>query len=87
MVYLHWLTKRTDYKTLGGIKMNTFFNKVLDVLRQDTRFFSEDGELLRNAVYEAAMQMDAQLIKLLYSNEETQNRFFTDERWTLPDKR
>ena len=58
--------------------MNTFFNKVLDVLRQDTRFFSEDGELLRNAVYEAAMQMDAQLIKLLYSNEETQNRFFTD---------
>lgn len=58
--------------------MNTFFNKVLDVLRQDTRFFSEDGELLRNAVYEAAMQMDAQLIKLLYSNEETKNRFFTD---------
>jgi len=58
--------------------MNTFFNKVLDVLRQDTRFFSENGELLRNAVYEAAMQMDAQLIKLLYSNEETQNRFFTD---------
>lgn len=58
--------------------MNTFFDKVLDVLRQDTRFFSENGELLRNAVYEAAMQMDAQLIKLLYSNEETQNRFFTD---------
>ena len=55
-----------------------FYNEVLDVLKSDERFFSDDGQLLRNAVYEAAMQMDAKLIKALYANEETRKHFFTD---------
>ena len=55
-----------------------FYNEVLDVLKSDERFFSDDGQLLRNAVYEAAMQMDAKLIKALYANKETRKRFFTD---------
>ena len=58
--------------SLGGNIMN-FYNEVLDVLKSDERFFSDDRQLLRNAVYEAAMQMDAKLIKALYANEETQN--------------
>lgn len=57
--------------------MNDFYQNVLDVLKQDSRFFTENGELLRNAVYEAAMKMDSALIKLLYENETTKNRFFT----------
>lgn len=56
----------------------SFYNVVLDVLKQDERFFTDDGQLLRNAVYEAAMQMDTKLIKALYDNEETRKRFFTD---------
>ena len=56
----------------------TFFDKVLEVLKKDERFFSDEGVLLRNAVYEAAMQMDAKLIKALYMDEETRKRFFTD---------
>ena len=56
----------------------TFYNKVLDVLKQDERFFTQEGELLRNAVYEAAMQMDSALIKALYTDEATRQRFFTD---------
>lgn len=55
-----------------------FYNEVLNVLKSDERFFSDDGQLLRNAVYEAAMQMDAKLIKALYANEETRKQFFTD---------
>lgn len=55
-----------------------FYDKVFEVLKQDERFVSVDGELLRNAVYEAAMQMDAKLIKSLFANEETRKRFFTD---------
>ncbi len=55
-----------------------FYEKVLDVLKADDRFFTAEGELLRNAVYEAAMQMDANLIKALYANEETRKRFFTE---------
>ncbi|MDO5444664.1 MAG: site-specific DNA-methyltransferase [Eubacteriales bacterium] len=55
-----------------------FFERVIDVLKPDERFFTAKGELLRNAVYEAAMKMDAKLIKALYENDATKERFFTD---------
>lgn len=58
--------------------MNNFFDIVIEVLKQNERFFSAEGELLRNSVYEAAMKMDADLLKMLYNNEVTRERFFTD---------
>ena len=58
--------------------MGNFFEVVLNVLKQDERFFADDGTFLRNAVYEAAMQMDKNLIHLLISNDETKKRFFTE---------
>lgn len=58
--------------------MSNFYDIVLDVLKQDERFFTADGELLRNAVYEASMKMDSTLLRLLYQNETTRARFFTD---------
>lgn len=58
--------------------MANLYDAVLDVLKQDQRFFAEDGTFLRNAVYEAAMQMDANLIRLLLSNAETRNHFFQE---------
>lgn len=58
--------------------MANFFEKVLGVLRADERFFTAEGELLRNAVYEAAMKMDPKLIKMLFENPDTKARFFTD---------
>ena len=58
--------------------MANFFDTVVTVLKQDERFFTADGELLRNAVYESAMKMDGNLLKLLYQNETTRARFFTD---------
>ena len=58
--------------------MANFFETVLTVLKSDERFVAEDGTFLRNAVYEAAMKMDAKLIRLLLENEETCTRFFTD---------
>ena len=58
--------------------MAIFFETVLTVLKSDERFVAEDGTFLRNAVYEAAMKMDAKLIRLLLENEETCTRFFTD---------
>lgn len=54
------------------------FQSVADVLKTDSRFFSTDGIFLRNAVYEAAMQMDAELLKLLFSNSITKRRFFKE---------
>lgn len=58
--------------------MDNFFDTVLTVLKQNERFFTENDELLRNSVYEAAMKMDANLLKMLYNNEVTRERFFTD---------
>lgn len=58
--------------------MANFFETVLTVLKSDERFVAEDGTFLRNAVYEAAMKMDAKLIRILMQNEETCTRFFTD---------
>lgn len=58
--------------------MANFFETVINVLKADERFFTAEGELLRNAVYEAAMKMDAKLLKMLFENEETKTRFFTD---------
>lgn len=58
--------------------MANFFDTVIGVLKQDERFFSAEGELLRNAVYESAMKMDSTLLKLLYNNEVTRECFFTD---------
>lgn len=58
--------------------MSNFFDKVVEILKQDDRFFTAEGELLRNAVYEAAMKMDARLIKILFENDDTKERFFTD---------
>ena len=58
--------------------MTNFYETVLTVLKSDKRFIAEDGTFLRNAVYEAAMKMDTQLIRLLLANDETRTRFFTD---------
>ena len=58
--------------------MGNFYETVLMALKSDERFFAEDGTFLRNAVYEAAMQMDTNLIRLLLTNEETKERFFKD---------
>jgi len=67
-------------KTIGSTReMANFFHTLEAVLKKDKRFFSKEGEtLLRNKVYESAVNMDAALIKLLLSNNETKARFFTD---------
>ena len=62
-------------------KKEGFYIELLDLLKQDpkNRFYSENGkDLLRNKLYECAMKMDKDLIKLLLSNERIKNKFFTD---------
>lgn len=58
--------------------MTKFYETVIDVLKKDNRFFTDDGVLLRNAVYEAAMQMDENLISILLANETTKAQFFKE---------
>lgn len=63
--------------------MGNFFEILVEVLKSDERFFTEGGILLRNKVYESAMNMDAGLIGLLLGNDETRKRFFTDVNGTF----
>lgn len=58
--------------------MANFFDILVEVLKADERFFTEDGTLLRNKVYESAINMDARLIGLLLGNADTKRRFFTE---------
>lgn len=58
--------------------MANFYETVLAVLKSDERFVAEDGTFLRNSVYEAAMKMDEELIRLLLANDETRTRFFAE---------
>lgn len=58
--------------------MNAFYDKLLEILRRDPRFFSASGEFLRGATYEAAMRMDPALLRLLLDEPELKARFFTE---------
>lgn len=61
--------------------MGTEINKldeIYNILKQDNRFISEDGSLLKNKIYELGMKMDVSLLKLLYNNPLTRDLFFVD---------
>lgn len=63
-----------------------FYFELLELLEQDPekRFYADNGkDLLRNKVYECAMKMDKDLIKLLLSNDRIKEKFFTDVDGTL----
>lgn len=54
------------------------FEHLLEVLKKDKNFFSEDGTLLRNKVCEAANKFDAQLLKILHDDKRICKAFFVD---------
>ena len=58
--------------------MSDFYSDVLEILKQDERFVATDGTFLRNAVIEAALQMDTELLRLLLSHDVTRERFFRE---------
>lgn len=51
---------------------------LINLLKTKSCYFTDEGELLKNAVYEDAMKMDSSLIKLLLSDEICKARFFTE---------
>lgn len=52
--------------------------EIYNILKQDNRFISEDGSLLKNKIYELGMKMDVSLLKLLNNNSLTRDLFFVD---------
>lgn len=54
------------------------FHVLEKLLRNESRYCSEDGILLKNAIVEAALAMRPELIKLLLTHEGLKANFFTD---------
>lgn len=59
------------------------FHELEKLLRNESRFCSEDGVLLKNAIVEAALALNPQLIKLLLTHEGLKANFFTDVEGVL----
>lgn len=48
------------------------------ILKEDKKFVSENGRLLKNSVIEAGLHLDSSLLKLLMANRSTKSVFFTE---------
>lgn len=58
--------------------MPNIFEILVEVIKTDERFFSDEGTLLRNKLYESAMNMDVDLLKLLLNNDDLKKQFFKE---------
>lgn len=59
------------------------FHELEKLLRKESRYCSEDGILLKNAIVEAALALRPDLIKLLLSNNGLKANFFTEVEGVL----
>ncbi|MBQ7705801.1 MAG: site-specific DNA-methyltransferase [Selenomonadaceae bacterium] len=58
--------------------MANFFEHLIEVLKQDKKYFSEDGKFFRNAAVEAANKLDPNFLKILLADPKTAKIFFED---------
>lgn len=58
--------------------LSNFYGTLQEVLKQDARLFTPEGELLRNTAFELGYKADVNLLRLLLANEETRNHFFVE---------
>jgi adenine-specific DNA-methyltransferase len=73
----------TDEELSVASNSEAFSTRLLAVLKQDARLFSTSGEFLRNETMELGNRMDADLLRLLLTDEETRRRLFTDVDGTM----
>lgn len=59
------------------------FEIVVEVLKTNSKYISDDGKLLKAIVYSDVMTMDKELLSLLLSNAKIKERFFKDVNGTL----
>ena len=56
----------------------SFHSKLIDLLKTDSRFVDDNGDLIIAAVHDRAWKMDHNLIKLLLSDAEIKAKFFEE---------
>lgn len=58
--------------------MENIYDIVVDLLKSNERYLSEDGNLLKANVYSDAMIMNKELIEILLKNDATRKKFFVE---------
>ena len=58
--------------------MKNIYDIVVDLLKSNERYLSEDGNLLKANIYSDAMTMNKELIEILLKNEATREKFFVE---------
>jgi len=56
----------------------SFDKKLIDLLKTDSRFVDDEGELIKAAVIDRAWKIDRNLVKLLLSEPEIEKKFFDE---------
>ncbi|MEA3454229.1 MAG: site-specific DNA-methyltransferase, partial [Candidatus Caldatribacteriota bacterium] len=61
----------------------SFDKRLIDLLKTDSRFVDDEGELIKAAVIDRAWKIDRDLVKLLLSEPEIEKKFFDEieEHW------
>jgi len=54
----------------------SFYTELIETLKKDSEFVSDEGSLLKNKIIEKANKLDEEFLKLLMSNEIVKNRLF-----------
>ena len=55
---------------------DSFYTELLETLKKDSEFVSDEGSLLKNKIIEKANKLDEEFLKLLMSNEIVKKRLF-----------
>ncbi|MBA7566192.1 hypothetical protein ES708_07880 [subsurface metagenome] len=56
----------------------SFQNKLIEILKTDSRFIDQDGELVKAAIIDRAWKTDRDLVKLLLSDASIKQKFFEE---------
>jgi adenine-specific DNA-methyltransferase len=68
--------KNCDMNIITNDLRYKHYQHMLKVLKQDERFFTKTGDILRNVIIEAALKFDHKLIKLLYNDSDMKKKYF-----------
>ena len=62
----------------GSSMAKSFSEKLIDILKTDSRFVDDEGELIKAAVIDRAWKIDRDLVKLLLSKPDIKEKFFDE---------
>ena len=57
---------------------NSFDEKLIGLLKEDSRFIDEEGELVKAAIIDRAWKLDYELVKILLSDKRIKDKFFDE---------